>query len=238
MVDLETLGTDSNAIILTIGAIPFAPDGTHLVEPESYFYEKVNLNSYNEYKNNEFSIDWGTLIWWLKQDSEPLREAFLDTPRYPIWDVMQDFVNWINIICDMCGDHNVNIWSHGKDFDVVLLENAFKICNIDCPWDYVDTRDTRTLYALAGVDMNCVGIPGGYKAHNAIGDCLKQIEGIRLSYNVINQHIQQNNQTRCVENEVTKVVITEEIPEETIESPESNNEPKRRRSKRLVEKNK
>lgn len=186
MVDLETLSTDSNAIILTIGAIPFGPDGTHIVDKGCYFYERVNLYSYNRFKNNEFHLNWGTLIWWLEQDPEPLRDAFLAEPRYPIWTVMQDFLNWINIICKSFGDMKVNIWSHGKDFDVVVLQNAFKICNVDCPWDYWDTRDTRTIYALAGVETMNISMPPGFKAHDAIGDCLKQIEGIRLAYNRIN----------------------------------------------------
>ena len=46
MVDLETLGTDSNAIILTIGAIPFSSTGEIIVDKDMYFYQKVNLPSY------------------------------------------------------------------------------------------------------------------------------------------------------------------------------------------------
>ena len=190
MVDLETLGTDSDAIILTIGAIPFSPDGTVLVDEDEYFYEKVHLPSYNIYKNKEFSVDWGTLLWWLKQDPEPLREAFLDQPRYPIWVVMKDFLNWLEIIGKMFGDRKINMWSHGKDFDVVLLQNAFKVCGLECPWKFWESRDTRTLYALTGVDTRNISMPEGFKAHNAIGDCLKQIEGMRLANNVLNNHIQ------------------------------------------------
>ena len=189
MVDLETLSTDSNAVILTIGAVPFGRDGTLIMGDDFYFYERVDLKSYNKYKNNEFSCNWDTLIWWLKQDKDPLDEAFLIGPRYPIWDVLQDFVNWISIVCKTVGDYKVNIWSHGKDFDVVVLQSGFKVCNIECPWKFWDTRDTRTLYALAGVDMRNISVPEGYKAHNAVGDCFKQIEGVRQAFCNINKHL-------------------------------------------------
>jgi hypothetical protein len=193
MVDLETMGTDPNTVILTVGAVPFGGDGNLIMEDNFYFYERVQLQSYDKYKNGEFNFSWDTLIWWLKQDKDPLEDAFLLQPRYPIWVVMQDFANWISIVCNMCNDNKINIWSHGKDFDVVVLQNAFKVCGIVCPWKYWDTRDTRTLYALAGIDMRDISMTKGFKSHNAVGDCFKQIEGIRRAYNVINSHINTNN---------------------------------------------
>ena len=189
MVDLETLSTSSNSVILTFAAIPFGPDGKLILPEEWYFYERVHLPSYEKYKNNEFHFSYQTLLWWLSQDTEPMNDAFLAQPRYPIWTVLQDFVNWVGLVGNHLNDTRVNVWSHGKDFDVVVLENAFKVCGIECPWKYYDTRDTRTLYALTGVDMRNIAMPEGFKAHNAVGDCLKQIEGIRLAYDTINKHI-------------------------------------------------
>ena len=201
MVDLETLSTDSNAVILTIGAVPFGSDGKLIMDDDFYFYERVELKSYNKYKNNEFNCNWDTLVWWLKQEKEPLDEAFLIGPRYPIWDALQDFVNWIHIVCKTVSDNKINIWSHGKDFDVVVLENAFKVCNITCPWKFWDTRDTRTLYALTGVDMKRISMPEGFKAHNAVGDCFKQIEGVRQAFNNLNKHVTGNNSKNENEND-------------------------------------
>jgi len=185
MIDIETVSTASNATILTIGAIPFLSDGTIPVDPDMYFYERVQLESYDSFKNNEFDFDFSTLIWWLKQDSEPLKDAFLENPRFPIKVVMQDLANYLMIIKNLIKDETVNIWSHGKDFDVVILQNAFKVCGIECPWKFWDTRDTRTIYSLTNVNLKNISIDG-YKSHNAIGDCLKQIEGIKQSYSIIN----------------------------------------------------
>lgn len=185
MIDIETMSTASNATILTIGAIPFLSDGTIPVDPDMYFYERVQLESYDSFKNNEFDFDFSTLIWWLKQDSEPLKDAFLENPRFPIKVVMQDLANYLMIIKNLFKKDIVNVWSHGKDFDVVILQNAFKVCGIECPWKFWDTRDTRTIYSLTNVDLRNISIDG-YKSHNAIGDCLKQIEGIKQSYSIIN----------------------------------------------------
>ena len=226
MVDLETLSTDSNAVILTIGAIPFSGAGELIMGDDFYFYECVDLKSYNKYKNNEFSFNWDTLIWWLKQEKEPREEAFLIGPRHAISDVLQDFVNWIGIVCKELNDNRINIWSHGKDFDVVVLENGFKVCNIECPWKFWDTRDTRTLYALAGVDMRNISVPAGFKAHNAVGDCFKQIEGVRQAFNNINRHISQSSIIQSIPNNNQK---TDEQTKDQ-ENKDNDRELKRRRS--------
>ena len=195
MVDIETLSTDSNAIILTIAAIPFGPDGKLIMQDDYYFYEKIDLNSYNKY-NNQFDFNWSTLLWWLQQDKEPLNDAFLQNPRYPIDTVLQDFINWLNITCDLLNDKRINIWSHGKDFDAVILQNAFKVCGLECPWKFWDTRDTRTIYAFSNVNLKNIPMPEGYKAHNAVGDCLKQIKGIEISYNIINTHKEDKTEVK------------------------------------------
>ena len=202
MVDIETLSVKSNAVILTIGCIPFNTDGTHVVEKDYYFYERVDLSSYNDKK--DYHMDFSTLLWWLKQDSEPRSEAFINGPRYPIEKVLIDFSMWIIQICDYCRDDKINMWSHGKDFDCVILENAFDTCELVCPWKFWDTRDTRTIYSLANISIKNIDMPTGYKAHNAIGDCLKQIEGIRQSYIVINniKNSIKNNKTIVIDKEI------------------------------------
>ena len=81
-------------------------------------------------------MDFNTLLWWLKQDSEPQAEAFLTGLRKPIEQVIGDFALWIIQVCRYRCDKNIIMWSHGKDFDCVILQNAFKIWGIECPWKY------------------------------------------------------------------------------------------------------
>ena len=198
MVDLETMSTASNAVILTIGCIPFGSDGSLIVEEDMFFYNRIDLSSYNN--RPEFHSDFNTLLWWLQQEKEPLDEAFLAGPRKPIDRAMMDFDIWLAQICSYLNDKKITMWSHGKDFDCVVLDNAFKACHLECPWKYFDTRDTRTIYSLAGVDMRNVQIPEGYKAHNAIGDCLKQIEGIKQSFQIINNVRNQGHKNHSSDN--------------------------------------
>jgi len=181
MVDIETLGTDSDTMILTIGAIPFTNEAKIVAPKTEWFYKKVDLNSYKKYKN-DFSMDYNTLIWWLKQDDKPRYEAFIEKPRDPIDVVMEDFAKWLI----KTTNNDIRIWSHGKDFDTVVLQHAFKVVSVDCPWTYWNTRDTRTVYSMAGIDMRDITIPEGFDAHNALGDCLKQIDGLNLAFLVIN----------------------------------------------------
>ena len=65
MVDLETLSTRSNALILTIGAVPFNNTGDVSVGEELYFYQRVSLDSYQDCFS--FHMDYKTLVWWMKQ---------------------------------------------------------------------------------------------------------------------------------------------------------------------------
>lgn len=230
MVDLETLSTEPNAIILTIGCVPFGSDGSHIVTEDMYFYNRVELSSYNDIID-KFHMDFNTLLWWLEQDNEPLSEAFKNGPRKPIAQAIADFALWIIQICKYCQDSKITMWSHGKDFDCVILQSAFKVFGIPCPWSYWDTRDTRTIYALTRVDLRNIQMPDGFKAHNAIGDCLKQIEGIRQSFMVINNinDKNSNNQSKSQNNNSNN---------SSNDSSETVGDKRKRRSARLINKNK
>jgi hypothetical protein len=188
MLDVETMGTEPNSIILTIGAVPFDKEGKPSLGRDFYFYKRVELQSYDKYKNMEYSFDWVTLLWWLRQDKNLIAESFLSQPRYPIWDVLQDFNDWIFAVCKMFDDYNLKIWSHSKNFDIVVLQNAFKSCDIECPWKYLDTRDTRTLYDLAGIDINEIKMSDELKFHNVIWNCFRQIEAINHAYKYVFHH--------------------------------------------------
>lgn len=123
MVDIETLGTDPDSMILTIGAVPFSEKGEVLVEKDFYFYERVDLKCYDFYKNsNYFTMNFDTLLWWMKQDEDPRGEAFLNEPRYPIDKVISKFVEWIKQTCDYLRDRKIHMWSHGKEFDILYFK--------------------------------------------------------------------------------------------------------------------
>lgn len=183
MIDLETLGTSPNTMIATIGAIAFDnKSGKHIGQP---FYAKIDLNSYKKY--GVFSFDAETLSWWMEQGDGARKEAFCGNNRVKISQALQEFISWYGNVT--YGAKKVYIWSHGASFDIPILSFALKTVEMDIPWQFWNIRCTRTLFDNANFDYRTVGsVPLNgvmYPTHHALGDCAKQIEGVRICKNIL-----------------------------------------------------
>ena len=90
MIDLETLGTKPNSVMLTIGALRFNPWGDdsekQLTEMDT-FYRRVEVESYEGLDHN---IDDATLEWWGNQNEKVRAEAFAEDDRHPLPNVLAD----------------------------------------------------------------------------------------------------------------------------------------------------
>lgn len=182
MLDLETLGVRSTSKILTLAAITFTnPMERNINTDIDCFYSRIDLNSYNQYPD-VFTEDLDTVKWWNTQaPKEAKEEAFNPLDRKPIHKVLIEFKNW-------CQQHKINkIWSHGSSFDVVIISHAMTSLNVGVPWKFWNIRDTRTLYDLAKVNLKDFsgGLNSRYPEHHAIGDCERQIQALKKSYNIL-----------------------------------------------------
>ena len=63
MIDLETLGTKPDGVVLTLGAIKFNPYTQ--TEPDKGLYIRLDVDEQTKMGR---SVDDGTLEWWGKQD--------------------------------------------------------------------------------------------------------------------------------------------------------------------------
>jgi len=169
MIDLETLSTSTNAAILTIGAIKFFRNKPiESLDKCDTFYKRIDLYSC---KSIGLESNKETIKWWESQNSESKYEALKNPDRITIKNALIEFSEWFN---------NSNlIWSHGDDFDCVILGNAFRKCNLEIPWKYWNTRDTRTLYDISNVKIS--DLPQN-NTHHALHDCYRQIIGIHKSF--------------------------------------------------------
>lgn len=162
MLDLETLGTVSNSIILTIGAIKFDPmTDIGPLEKCNTFYRRITIQSC---KDVGLISEEQTIKWWNSQDSSIKFEAMENTDRLPLTQVLLEFSQWFG--------KSVKIWGHGDDFDCVILGNAYKACNLTPPWKFWNTRDTRTLFDLARVNIKSFCQDN---IHHALHDSYRQI---------------------------------------------------------------
>lgn len=168
MVDLETMGKKSDAPIVSIGAVIFDPATGILGEK---FYKVVSLES---------AVSWGaeidpsTVIWWMKQSSEARSEIANDN-AIQLDDALLQFSDFVleNI---PGGRKTAQIWGNGATFDNTILRSSYELACIDCPWDYWNDRDVRTMVELGkaiGFDPK-TSIPFEGEQHNALADAQHQ----------------------------------------------------------------
>jgi len=138
MIDLETLGTASDALILSIGAVKFRLDG-NIYHP--FFYRNISIS---DSLRLGCTVDHSTLDFWLRQP-EDARKALSNPTRDPLFTVLTDFEDFY----DNGGDTVKYVWSNGTDFDISILSNTYKKDQLKTPWFYTKARDYRTVIALA-----------------------------------------------------------------------------------------
>lgn len=132
MIDLETLSTRSNAVILSIGATKFDLTGI-----KDRFYVNVDAESC---KKLNMHVSKATLEWWGKQSKEAI--AHLSKNKKSIQEALSLFDKWF-------GMKSMPIWSNGASFDLVVMDNAYQVAkNEPTPWKYWDERCYRTVKAL------------------------------------------------------------------------------------------
>lgn len=157
MIDIETLGTQHNAVILSIAAVEFDASGAI----GRQFYEKIELQSAID---AGLKIDTETLIWWTTQKPIVFKEMFVDA--LPLKRVLKRFVSWFR-------ENNVYVWANSPSFDLIIIEHALKVCGLKTPWKFYNERCVRTLLSLAPAAKENISKPTD--VHNALQDCFFQI---------------------------------------------------------------
>ncbi|HBB9146499.1 TPA: 3'-5' exoribonuclease [Escherichia coli] len=165
MIDLETMGTNTNAPIVVIGAVFFDPQ-TGEIGP--VFYIVISLA---DAMNTGAVPDGGTIEWWLKQSSEA-RAAIL-TDQVKLKDALSRFREFINGYSD---EKFVQVWGNGATFDNAILRTSYERLDIPCPWRCYNDRDVRTIVELGKtIDFDArTVIPFEGVRHNALDDARHQ----------------------------------------------------------------
>ena len=162
MIDLETLSTNPNATILTVGGVKFDPYTN--VEPSQGMYFRVDVDSQTEMGRD---VMQETLDWWGKQDPEIMEEALGDQDRISLDAMVKTINKW-------CVGVDV-FWCQGPLFDYAILQDIYKQLGHPVPWQYWQIRDSRTLFSLVPKDPN----EKRDAAHNALADCYFQAKKVQ-----------------------------------------------------------
>ncbi len=138
MLDIETMSRRPNAAIVSIGAVPFYPEGK-VAAPVSCFYHTISLESCED---AGLHIGADTVEWWLKQSSEARMTLLLS--RQPLSLVLDRFTLFLQEVKEKAGQDPF-IWGRGPGFDNVILREAYRITGKPCPWNFRKDRCMRTL---------------------------------------------------------------------------------------------
>lgn len=161
MLDLETLGTKSDAAVVQIGLAGFNP-ATGELSPAS----KLKLETHPQ-----SSIDYNTLCWWMNQSQEARESVFPSDATVMEPDVATGKLRQA-LIANSVDFDNFRIWSKPGTFDIPIIENLFRLTGIEVPWKHWNTRCLRTLADAAGLDWRLHEKPT--VPHDAGEDALAQ----------------------------------------------------------------
>lgn len=159
MLDLETLGTGHDAVILSIGAVKFTKD-----EIIDRFHVAVDPLSCQVLG---LRIDAETVMWWMDEERDDARRDLLTHERVDLASALTGLTLWID------GDRP--LWGNGIAFDNVIIRNAYDAAGLECPVSFRNDRCYRTVKNLApAISLEHIGL-----SHNALHDAQSQAEHLQ-----------------------------------------------------------
>ena len=172
MLDIETMGNESFSSIVSIGAVEF---DINTGETDRKFYVNIDLQSCID---EGLIMNASTVMWWLQQNEEA-RNDLTKRESKPIREGLEMFSKFCN--------KEYQVWGNSARFDCGILQNAYNKIGQEIPWDFRKERCLRTLVSFnpnIKRKTNNIGT-----SHNAIDDCLFQINYCSATWKTLNQSI-------------------------------------------------
>jgi hypothetical protein len=177
MIDLETLGTEPNAVILEVGLCFF--DAKEIHDSHSIIIDAKNSQDLG------FEIEIDTLGWWQTKHPENFRRLMNPIePKHTVEDAAQMVHNLI-----LAHGHNdaIIVWGNGPEFDLVLLKNLFKKAGWTYPFHFRNHRCFRTIKETHKDILPYT--PDESTSHTGAGDAINQAKHlIDLDFTLTNKY--------------------------------------------------
>lgn len=175
MVDIETLGTEPDAVVLSIAAVDF--------DNGREFYRKIDPQVQLDRGR---SVTAAAIEFWMAQPEEARAASFGSlNVRSPV-DALIGFTDWLHNNYGLDDNHkldNVMFWAKPPRFDAVILNSLYDWAYITRPWTHRQWRDVRTAMDIAGLPDDwkpkrpIAGVP-----HHPLYDCHWQIAQVKACY--------------------------------------------------------
>jgi hypothetical protein len=164
MVDIETLDTEPTSAILSIGAVMFDPNGDGTIDAP--FHQNITFESALEHG----TFSESTVSWWEKQGDDAKASLFDPTP-VELRVALVDFIRWAK--------KAKNVWANSPSFDVIILRNACKECDLKWPFSPWVELDVRTLKNILPTNKKSM-----FKgtSHNPVDDAMNQVKLVQAFY--------------------------------------------------------
>ena len=166
MLDIETLGTCPDCVVLTVGAVKFNPYVLGDIGEGLYCKPDVDDQIVKGRIVREDTMDW-----WSQQAADVREEALGTEGRIAVEDMLKQ-LNRFLVGAD-------TVWAQGTVFDIGILEHLYKQYGMVANWQYWQISDSRTIFKVHG-DPRVKGKEG---LHNALEDCVSQAQAVQKIFN-------------------------------------------------------
>lgn len=174
MIDLETLGTNNNALVVSISAVQFDMSSNQIGDKF-----EIGLNREQQLEKGAI-VDKSTLDWWEEQSDEA-KDMLNRLEKIDVDVALNKFNNWVK--ANFKAPSKIKLWGNGATFDNVIIRNLFERHNIEFAIPYYCDKDVRTLAYVTKINPYSYTFEG--TKHNGIDDCLHQIRYCQDGYQKI-----------------------------------------------------
>ncbi len=173
MIDIETLGTYNDSVILSISAVQF---NLRTGKTGKAFHADIRQD---DCEKHGLRIDPNTVKWWQKQGKDAQERVFNPRKTYGLKQTMEYLNRYIqeNFNCNY-----VQVWANSPSFDCVIIKEAMSKVGIKPIWRFWNERDVRT---MVNINPEVKKIPFTGIKHYGVDDCKHQIKMINEVYKSI-----------------------------------------------------
>jgi 3' exoribonuclease, RNase T-like len=163
-IDLETLSTAADAVVLEIGCVLFDVE-TNTLGPE--YHAEVEMRAPDQRLR---SVDGSTFSWWARR----LADGH-DMPGMhggvSLWQALQGLTAFLKEH-EISAESGTEMWAWGSDFDFSILKDAYSDAQLPLPWNYGKQCDARSVCKKLEVNRE-----GGVK-HMALEDARQEAQAV------------------------------------------------------------
>lgn len=174
VLDIETLGTLSDSVIMSVGMVAVDSEKDYTFEEllKDGYYAKLDVA--DQVKSGR-KIYKDTLDWWATQ-GDAAKHILAPKPDDMKWrDLMPNMIDWLK--SQGVQYSKAKFYSRGSHFDFGILNDLFRRTGDagpnDLPWRYWNLHDAKTVVlTLLGEDIDVV--PEGFIHHDCLHDAARE----------------------------------------------------------------